>query len=220
MKKPRVPPNINQLLKNEKNKKIFYDYLRQESILEFISKMNSKYLHWNELLYQPFPKDSNPEIIWALMKFIRRRETISIPLKQNKDFIFKYKLISDFFEKSHIFDLQLGGSLQSGSMIPDKDKEKYLINSIMEEAIASSQLEGAVTTRKKAKQMLRSSRKPKNKSEQMIVNNYRTINKIIKMKDMKITPNLILEIHAQITQQTLTDINTTLLVEETLVGFS
>ena len=37
----------------------------------------------------------------------------------------------------------------------------------MEEAIASSQLEGAVTTREEAKEMLRTNRKPKNHSEKM-----------------------------------------------------
>ncbi|MBK6484744.1 MAG: hypothetical protein IPG01_16820 [Chitinophagaceae bacterium] len=51
----------------------------------------------------------------------------------------------------HEFDLTIGGSLQSSAMIPGNEKSKYLINSLMEEAIASSQIEGAVTTRKEAK---------------------------------------------------------------------
>lgn len=45
----------------------------------------------------------------------------------------------------------------------------------MDEAIASSQIEGAVTMRVAAEAMLRTSRSARNRSEQMIVNGYRTM---------------------------------------------
>ncbi|HII16503.1 TPA: hypothetical protein HA361_01190 [Candidatus Woesearchaeota archaeon] len=64
----------------------------------------------------------------------------------------------------------------------------------MEEAIASSIIEGASTTRKFAKSMLQEKRKPKTKSEKMIVNNFETMQYILSIKDKKITPELILEI--------------------------
>jgi hypothetical protein len=54
----------------------------------------------------------------------------------------------------------------------------FLGLSLMDEAIASSQIEGAATTRKKAKEMLRENRPPKNRSEKMIANNYITIKRI------------------------------------------
>ncbi|MBV9122210.1 MAG: hypothetical protein JO112_02470, partial [Planctomycetes bacterium] len=54
-------------------------------------------------------------------------------------------------------------------------RDHVIIRSLMEEAIATSQIEGAVTTRKVAKEMLLTNRKPRNRSEQMIVNSYRTI---------------------------------------------
>ena len=43
---------------------------------------------------------------------------------------------------------------------------------MMEEAITSSQLEGASTTRKITKEMLESNRTPQDTSEQIILNNY------------------------------------------------
>lgn len=51
----------------------------------------------------------------------------------------------------HQFDLHIGGTLGSNIGIAETDKTKYIINSIMEEAISSSQMEGANTTRKKRK---------------------------------------------------------------------
>ena len=68
------------------------------------------------------------------------------------------------------------------------DKDRYLINALMEEAIASSQLEGAVTTRRVAKRMLREGRKPRSKAERMILNNYNAILKIRDCQYDKLTP--------------------------------
>ncbi len=75
----------------------------------------------------------------------------------------------------------------------------------MEEAIASSQMEGAVTTGKKAKEMLRRESKPKSKSDQMILNNYRTIKFIVDHKSGELTPEGLLAIHRLMTKATLDD---------------
>jgi hypothetical protein len=59
----------------------------------------------------------------------------------------------------------------------------------MEEAIASSQLEGANTTRKLAKQFLAEGRKPRTTAEHMILNNYESMKAIeeeIKNKPLSI----------------------------------
>jgi Fic family protein len=73
----------------------------------------------------------------------------------------------------------------------------------MEEAIASSLVEGAATTREVAKRMLQESRKPTNKGEKMVVNNYITMKHILDLKNEPMTPDKILEIHRLITNGTL-----------------
>ena len=103
----------------------------------------------------------------------------------------------------HNIDMNFGGVLASSSIIPDKNKQYYLLSSIMEEAIASSQMEGASTTRKVAKEMLRKQAKPKDKSQQMILNNYNTIRYLSAHKNQGLTPELLLDIHKQITENTL-----------------
>lgn len=74
--------------------------------------------------------------------------------------------------------MNLGGFLEGSSIIPTEDKNRYLISSIMDEAIASSRLEGAVTTREVAKKMLMSERMPRNVSQRMKLNNYLTIKSV------------------------------------------
>jgi Fic family protein len=70
-------------------------------------------------------------------------------------------------------------------------------------SITSSQLEGAVTTREVAKEMIKSGRSPRDRSEQMILNNYVTMQKIIKVKDQPMSPGLLFDIHRSVTSGTL-----------------
>lgn len=88
--------------------------------------------------------------------------------------------------------MHVGGYLGSNIGIAETDKSIYMISSIMEEAISSSQMEGANTTRKRAKDMIRQEKKPVNKSEQMIMNNYMTMKHIVNHKHETITLQKIL----------------------------
>ena len=73
----------------------------------------------------------------------------------------------------------------------------------MEEAITSSQLEGAATSRRVAKDMLRSGRTPKNRSERMIVNNFRAMQRIRELRATPLSPALICDLHRIVTEGTL-----------------
>ncbi|HEY3855242.1 MAG TPA: Fic family protein [Verrucomicrobiae bacterium] len=73
----------------------------------------------------------------------------------------------------------------------------------MEEAITSSQLEGAATTREVAKKMLAEGRKPQNHSERMIANNYATMRRILELKENPLTPELVFQIHREISHGAL-----------------
>ncbi len=76
----------------------------------------------------------------------------------------------------------------------------------MEEAIASSQLEGATTTRKIAKDMLEKNRKPQNHAELMIFNNYHAMKWIVENKHQPITVAHIKHLHTILTRHTLHNI--------------
>lgn len=74
----------------------------------------------------------------------------------------------------HYVDQRCSGETAMPEVVTadDQARQHYLVNSLMEEAIRSSQLEGATTSRAVAKELLQSGREPKNRSERMIVNNY------------------------------------------------
>lgn len=73
----------------------------------------------------------------------------------------------------------------------------------MEEAITSSQLEGASTTRRVAKEMLRTGRPPRTNDEKMILNNYRAMQWVRERRDTPITVDALLELHRIVTDDTL-----------------
>lgn len=173
-----------------------------EGFVQLVNNINERYLYWDKVKYHTNKLVSDPKLLWAAVKLSR---TINAKKIQFGDDKFLYNL-TDYIQKGlHEFDLHIGGHLGTRNLIPEDDKKRYLVSSVMEEAIASSQIEGAVTTRKQAKEMLRKNIKPKNRSEQMILNNYITIRHIVETKDEPISTERFLEIHRLISNQTLND---------------
>lgn len=170
------------------------------SFLNFVAKHEKDYPYWDKAKYL-FPANSNKKLFWAALRF--RRTTNSLRIQFGK-YIFYLPHGNYFLELLHQFDMHFGGSSpNSQDVIPEKNKQYYQISSAMEEAIASSQMEGANTTRKVAKEMLRKQQKPKDKSQQMIVNNYKTIRFLLEHKDETLSKKLLLRIHKLITEKTL-----------------
>jgi Fic family protein len=192
MKLPEVPEF------SKKNLEEAGKYIHDIQIAELAHRYNERYLHWEELKHRKFPLESG--VIWNLMKLSRELKAKSIKFG---DWVFKYNLIDEFQERLHILDKSAAGNLLSSLDALQENRRKYIISSLMEEAIASSQIEGAATTREIAKRMLQEDRKPKNKDEKMIANNYVTVKHIVDLKTEAITPEKILEIHRMITGGTL-----------------
>ncbi len=163
-----------------------------------LKKIQDAYLYWDKVKYQPVTYDK--KALWNAIKLHRKINATTVHFA-NYSFSF---MLTDYIQRMlHEFDMQIGGTLSSNIGIAETDKTKYIISSLMEEAISSSQMEGANTTRKKAKEMIRSEKKPKNKSEIMIMNNYITIKHIVQHKEEDLTPENIQHIHQLITNKTL-----------------
>lgn len=182
------------------SKKVFEILLNAET-MEAVEKVNKEYLYWDKAKYH-VPEGVKPEDFWSAVKFSRSIQfrTLSFPCCS-----IRYSETLSIQKSLHDFDMSFGGTLSSNGTISDKNRQYYLISSIMEEAIASSQMEGAVTTRKVAKDMLRKQKKPKDQSQQMILNNYNTIMYLFNRKDEPLSVQLLLDVHRHITEKTLED---------------
>ena len=162
-------------------------------------KIEDEYLYWDKVKYLT-PKGVDPQLFWGAVKMIRQMQLQTIRFGK---YTFSFMITPLMQSLLHEFDLKMGGSLSANGVISPRDRQIYLVNSIMEEAIASSQMEGASTTRKVAKDMLRKELRPKNRSQQMIVNNYATIKQLVEEKGQVLDLNMLLDIHRSITTNTL-----------------
>jgi Fic family protein len=182
--------------------------LHDPAFQAYLAQANREYYHWEKLRHRPVPSGLQPEEAWQLVKWSRLGQMRRLPLEDEKGQSFGYWLPNSALEILHEVDrwggtavaLTEGGAPGLGAL-----RDRVIISSLMEEAIATSQIEGAVTTRKAAKEMLRTNRRPRNRSEQMILNSYRTIQLLRQRLDRPLSLDLLFEIQESMTRGTLDD---------------
>lgn len=202
VKKPEKPPSVESLLESRT------DFDRLSTILGAVSKpvVNGQYLHWHKLRFHSPPEALSHEDWWLGLKLNRRSQYKSVPLTDVDGTPFRYLLPDPIPRRLHEIDLGTGGLIQMPEQITNPEtKDRYYVGSLMEEAITSSQLEGAATTRKVAKEMIRLGRRPRDRSEKMILNNFRTMKRIGELRSRKLTKELVFELHRLVTDGTLED---------------
>lgn len=201
MKLPQKPPHFSL-----EQKALFLSPKKFELIQKEALKTEEegKYRPWDILRHLTPPEGLTKEEWWFGIKLKRNLALKSIPLQDclEKDF-FSYNLPSSAVELLHLLDLTISSTAAPVSIVNSQTKDQYMVRSLIQEAITSSQIEGATTTRKAAKEMLTSGRAARDKSEQMILNNFHVMEKIKTWKELPLNLDLILEIHRLITDKTL-----------------
>ena len=187
------PPKIDS--------KDYFDVLMSppnEKVMALIDKINEEYEYWDTVKYKKCPTGMSAQKLWRYVKASRLRGMMAVW----NQYDMMLSVTNQMQRLCHEFDMNFGGFWGTTSLLSD-DKEKYLISSLMEEAIFSSQMEGAATTRQVAKDMLRKKITPKDKSQQMIANNYQTIQFVRQHQDVPLTAELLLRVHQLMTENTL-----------------
>lgn len=204
MKKPKSPPSWNDLLKRIMlNKESIQKIFRSQPSLTY----KQRYLHWHKLQYLTPPKKLSKEEWWASFKMARMSYYKELPFFDISKNHFRFTLPDPALEYLHFIDQNAGGYIEmiEKDVTNPKARDRYIVHSLIEEAITSSQLEGATSTRRKAKEMIRLNRKPRDQSEQMILNNYLTMQLIRERIDQPLSKDLIFELHTELTDQTIED---------------
>ena len=159
---PRVPlSELTHTLSSDK-----------EAVLrELIDQANTEYLYWSKVKYTPIQPPLTPRLLWGYIRETRRAASISIWRR------YGITLYTTPYMQGVLYELEqtLRSEKLLSDLIPATSKKQYLLRSIVEEAIRSSQIEGASTPRRVAKEMLQQGVKPRNRSERMISNNYRAL---------------------------------------------
>lgn len=198
----RKPPSLDELL----------SHLGTDSLMRLAVEAQGvagagPYYHWDKLRHLKPPGDLSHEEWWIAIKFGRIALRRRIPLSAATGEPFTYAMPDELLRRLHYVDQHLSGEIAMEEVVTadEQARQRYVVNSLMEEAIRSSQLEGAATTRRVAKELLRTGRPPKDRSEHMILNNYRAIRFMREEIGDRLTPEVVLELNAILTEGTLDD---------------
>ena len=209
MKIPPHPPSLKTYLNASKDGTHPTQFLEMAALLpsDIAKDRSGEYLHWEKLRHKPLPAGvSSHEVWWFLTKFRRTSayRKLSLRAKSNENFV--YWLTDPIQQRLHQIDQQASGRVEFPEDVTnEKTRNRYLATTLIEESITSSQLEGASTTYKVAKAMLRERRQPRDTSERMIYNNYQAMSFIREVMDQELSKDLLLEIHQKVTEATLED---------------
>jgi Fic family protein len=202
MKIPQRPPPYMELFK----KRVGTERLGAVLGLVGLQIASEHYLHWDQLRRFTPPEGFTVEEWWLATKLQRNGVLKSVPLNDKEGKPFRFCVPDLVQQELHAIDVGAGSAIGIAEPITNpQTRDGYLMRSLMEEAITSSQLEGAVTTREVAKEMIRTGRRPRDHSEQMILNNFVTMQRITKLKEEPLSPKMIFDVHRMITEKTLED---------------
>lgn len=194
MKLPRTPPDTEPLLSRLVNRDMSFLLAAAPTLSD------GRYLHWDQLRHRPPPEGVSAEEWWAAVRFARQRRSRPVDaMVRCYGKPFSIVDLPSIQRSLHEFDrTNVGQTILSALGNPDAQVE-YQVRQLIEEAISSSEIEGArPTTREIARHMLREGRAPTSRDERMIMNNLVAMERLAALHRDKTSLDLphLLELHA------------------------
>ena len=153
---------------------------------------------------EPVPEGLSREAWWYAVRTARASTARPTPFVMKDGTHLTFNLPDRFLRLNEEITAQARGQVElPGEVATQGMRDRYLINSLYEEAITSSQMEGASTTRRDAKKMLREKKDPRDRSERMILNNFLALEYVRDHLGEELTPEFICGVHRIVTGGTL-----------------
>ncbi len=204
MKRPSDPPSVDDILGLDESAQV--DLVKRVLGAGIRTTVNGKYRHWDTLRQLEPPPGLSHEEWWLGIKIARSSVSHQLPLTDAGGNPFQYTVPDPAQEMLVKIDKGAAGDIGVEELVITRDTQRrYLVSSLIEEAITSSQLEGASTTHRVAKDMIKSGRAPRDLSERMILHNYAAMNLVREWVGQELTPGRVLELHSVVTDGTLKD---------------
>lgn len=201
MKVPDKPPSFAGLVSSTSGENAV------RAMLAVRNASAGEYLSWERVRHKAPPDGLTHEEWWFGLKMARSgaQRDLADLIGENES-PFSFNLPDSLLRLIDEINRSAAGNISfNAEVVNPATRDRYIVSSLIEEAITSSQLEGASTSRRVAKDMLRSGRRPRDHSELMIVNNFNAMKSIVELRDEPLTPDRICEIHRLVTEGTLDD---------------
>jgi Fic family protein len=201
MKIPQAPIPLSEIIRSIETDRLPLIFERSVG-----ASPGGKYRHWDTLRHVNPPEGMTAKEWWFSIKLARQASYVELPMKDKQDASFRFAPVDVVQQMLMQVDRNASGQIQASEQVTDpQTRDTYLLKGLIEEAITSSQLEGASTTREVAKDMIQQGRTPRTHSERMIYNNYQALQFIRRMGKNPLTPSMVLEFHRILTDGTLED---------------
>lgn len=206
MKLPIPPPSLRDLTTTmAADKQVLSDFL--DAVPDAGGPApGGKYRHWDTLRHCEPPEHLSVEQWWLAIKMARLGLYKPLPLKDTKGKLFRLAMPDVAWRMLRDIDARAAGALgTSEQIVQPRTRDTYIVKSLIDEAVTSSQLEGAAMTRRQALEMIRSNRHPRDKSERMVLNNYQAMHFIRSRSTEPLSPETVFRLHRILTEDTLED---------------
>lgn len=165
---------------------------------EIVEQYLKNYLPRREIIHR-LPVSMPISKVWPVLQKARKEISEKLPLSAMDGSAFWWILTDHILEES-----EKVLALARRELIFDRPEYQAAFEeAVLDEAVYSSVIEGAFTTRKEAQAFIREGRAPKNKSEQMVKNNYEALTYVLENIDVPITKETIFQIYSLVTKDTL-----------------
>ena len=165
-----------------------------------INNFNEKYFTKKEIQYR-LPHNVDLNEFWDKLLNIRKNTGIKIPLIDQSSNNFWFNLTDDI--SKNIASIESSATEDLFKSVPLDLEISVIADALIDEAFNSSVIEGAFSTKRRTKEMIEKHLQPSNKSEIMIMNNYRALLYITEHLDEPLNEDIILSVYKILTQDTL-----------------
>lgn len=199
MRQPLEPPSVEKLLHGMERDRV-------ARIVSVSPLVRGEYAPWDTVIRLAPPQGLSSEEWWLGIRLARNQLLNPVPLRDVHGNPFVFGMPDPVLRLVHQIDQFASGRVQIGEEVANPStRDQYVFDSLIEEAITSSQLEGAATTSKVAREMLRSGRQPTDHGERMILNNFRAMRFVKRNIAEALTPEMVFDLHRTVAQDTLRD---------------
>ena len=165
--------------------------------VELVELFFKRYLPRNEILYR-LPVGMTISEFWPEELAYRKEHAIQLPLQSFDGHSYWFVMTEDFERAADRL-----AEIARTEMLKEMPAYTADESAVIDEAFFSSVIEGAYSTRQRAHEFINSGEAPKDKNEQMILNNYAALRFVLDHLDGPINEAVVLEIGRILTENTL-----------------
>lgn len=171
------------------------------NVQEIIEKFtNQDYLSKEEIGYR-IPNDIALEELWQRVIKFRKQKSEILPFNDQSNQNFWYLLTPAL--QREIYEIDSSGKDSLYRVVKKEIEHELIKDSLIEEALYSSVIEGAFSTMKRLRELVEKEKEPVDINDQMVLNNYHAMQFILQEKHKELSVDFILQLHKIITEKTL-----------------